>query len=295
MVAGISHPTGTAAIVETPSDSNRDDHLIRMWIHGKSEHTQRNYRRIVAEFRAFVSKPLRDVTLGDLQDYADSLTEKAPGTQAVTLAAVKSLLGFAHKLGYTPFDVGRALKLPKAQERLGERILDESSVQAMIHTEPNRRNRAMLRLLYYSGCRVSELVALCWRDVQPRDDSGQIVLWGKGSKERTVLLPESIYAELVALRGNAGADDPVFRSRKGGRALSTVQVRDIVRKAARRAGIDKPVSPHWLRHAHCTHSLERGCPIHLVSATVGHSNVATTGRYLHARPSDSSARYLGGA
>lgn len=293
MIAEIA-PT-TERRIELPADASRDDHLIRMWIHGKSPHTQRNYRRIVAGFRAFVDVPLAGVTLSDLQDYADSLTEYAPGTQAVTLAAVKSLLGFAHKLGYTPFDVGRALKLPKAQERLGERILDESSVQAMIHTEPNRRNRAMLRLLYYSGCRVSELVALRWRDIQPRDDSGQVVLWGKGSKERTVLLPESIYTELVVLRGGASPDDPLFKSRKGGHALSTVQVRDIVRKAARRAGIEKPVSPHWLRHAHCTHSLERGCPIHLVSATVGHSNVATTGRYLHARPSDSSARYLGGA
>jgi integrase/recombinase XerD len=275
-------------------DDNRDDQLIRMWLHGKAETTQRNYRRIIGEFRAFVAKPLGSVTLGDLQDYADSLTG-AVSSQAVTLAAVKSLLGFAHKLGATRFDVGRALKLPKAPSRLGERILDEPTVLAMIHSEPNRRNRAILRTLYYSGCRVSELTALHWRDVQGRDDSGQLVLWGKGGKERSVLLPESVYAELVRLRGASGPDDPVFRSRKGGRALSTVQVRDIVRKAARRVGVDKPVSPHWYRHAHCTHSLERGAPIHLVSATVGHSNVSTTGRYLHARPSDSSARYLSGA
>jgi integrase/recombinase XerD len=51
-------------------------------------------------------------------------------------------------------------------------------------------------------------------------------------------------------------------------------------------------SPHWLRHAHATHALERGAPIHLVQATLGQASVATTGRYLHARPTDSSARYL---
>jgi len=54
------------------------------------------------------------------------------------------------------------------------------------------------------------------------------------------------------------------------------------------------VSPHWLRHAHALHSLERGAPIHLVQATLGHTSVATTGRYLHARPTDSSARYTSG-
>jgi integrase len=52
------------------------------------------------------------------------------------------------------------------------------------------------------------------------------------------------------------------------------------------------LSPHWLRHAHATHALERGAPIHIVQAALGHASVATTGRYLHARPTDSSARYL---
>lgn len=65
-----------------------------------------------------------------------------------------------------------------------------------------------------------------------------------------------------------------------------------MRQAARTAGIALAVSPHWLRHAHATHALDRGAPIHLVQATLGHVSVATTGRYLHARPSESSGKYL---
>ncbi len=57
-------------------------------------------------------------------------------------------------------------------------------------------------------------------------------------------------------------------------------------------GVDKDVSPHWLRHAHASHALDRGAAVHLVQATLGHSSVATTGRYLHARPTESSSRYL---
>jgi integrase/recombinase XerD len=57
----------------------------------------------------------------------------------------------------------------------------------------------------------------------------------------------------------------------------------IVRQAARRAGIGLAVSPHWLRHAHASHALDRGAPIHLAQATLGHAGVSTTGRYLHAR------------
>lgn len=83
----------------------------------------------------------------------------------------------------------------------------------------------------------------------------------------------------------------MFGSRKGG-PLSVRQVRNVVAAAARRAELTAPVSPHWLRHAHASHSLDAGAPVSLVSSTLGHASVATTGRYLHARPSDSSARYL---
>jgi len=65
-----------------------------------------------------------------------------------------------------------------------------------------------------------------------------------------------------------------------------------VRKAARDAGILADVSPHFLRHAHASHALDRGAPIHLVQATLGHASVATTGKYLHARPTESSGKYL---
>ena len=85
-------------------------------------------------------------------------------------------------------------------------------------------------------------------------------------------------------------DAPVFTSRKGG-SLDTRQVHRIVRAAGERVGVEG-VSPHWLRHAHASHALERGAPIHLVQATLGHASVATTGVYLHARPTESSGRYL---
>jgi hypothetical protein len=74
--------------------------------------------------------------------------------------------------------------------------------------------------------------------------------------------------------------------------LDRGRVRKILRNAAEQAGLDGPISPHWLRHAHASHALDHGAPIHLVQATLGHSSVATTSAYLHARPGDSSARFL---
>ena len=85
---------------------------------------------------------------------------------------------------------------------------------------------------------------------------------------------------------------PSSEGDKGGRHLDVSQVYRIVAAAGERASIQGKVSPHWLRHAHASHSLDRGEPIHLVQQTLGHSSVATTSRYLHARPNDSSALYL---
>jgi len=106
-------------------------------------------------------------------------------------------------------------------------------------------------------------------------------------------------AEAGAQRGApsgapSGPDHPVFCSRKkrGGGRLRPLAVLRVVRQAARRAGVDLPVSPHWFRHAHASHALDRGAPIHLVQATLGHASLTTTGRYLHARPKDSSSRFL---
>jgi len=159
--------------------------------------------------------------------------------------------------------------------------------------EPDPRNRTLLRLAYAGGLRVSELVALRWRDLRPREEAGQVTVFGKDGKTRAVLLTPATWLELAALRGSRGGgeDDPVFRSRQGG-SLDPRQVRRIVLAAAKRAGLDTAVSPHWLRHAHASHALDWGAPVHLVAQTLGHASIATTGRYAHARPTDSSARYL---
>ena len=274
------------------SQADNDAQVVGLWLHGRSRHTQRAYRANAERLFIFTGKPLAHVTLGDLQAFRDSLMSLAPSSQAQTLAAVKSLLAFARKVGYIPFNVGAALQLPKAKNTLAERILQESEVHSMIALEPSQRNRLILKTLYYGGFRVSELCGLRWRDLQARGEEGQMTVFGKGEKTRAVLLPASLWSELLELRCGADDDDPVFRSRLKGHELDQSQILRIVRAASRRAGTEKNVSPHWLRHAHASHSLDRGAPIHLVQATLGHASVATTGRYLHARPTESSGKYL---
>lgn len=272
-----------------------DEQVIAIWLHGRSVHTQRAYRADIERFLARAGKPLPAVTLADLQQFADSLSGLAPASRYRTLSAIKSLLAFAHRTGYLPFDVGRALRLPAVRNQLAERILPEADLHRILSLEPDSRNRAILTLLYASGIRVSELCGLSWKDLQPNGEGGQISVFGKGGGTRAIQIPASVWKRLTGLRTpKAGAADPVFRSRKreNGGVLQPLAVFRIVRKASIRAGIELPVSPHWFRHAHASHALDRGAPIHLVQATLGHASITTTGRYLHARPNDSSSRFL---
>jgi integrase/recombinase XerD len=287
----VADPAPAAVSLFIPADTS-DEQLVELWLHGKSPHTQRAYRTEVGRFLSFVARPLRMVTLVNLQDYAESLGG-APATRIRALAAVKSLLTFGQRTGFLTLNVGAALKLPPRKDTLAERILDEAEVHTLLAREPGHRNRVLLRLLYRAGLRVSEIAGLCWRDTHARDDGGQVTVFGKGGKTRTVLLPADVWRDLVSLRGGASLDDPVFCSRRGGH-MDTSAIFRLVLHAATRAGLEARISPHWLRHAHATHALERGAPIHLVQATLGHTSVATTGCYLHARPTDSSARYTSG-
>ena len=276
------------------SQADSDRHLIKLWL-GKhaSRHTRQNYARHARRFLAFVAKPLVEVRLGDLQAFAASLEHQAPASRANAIAALKSLFTFAQEAGYLRFNVGAAMKAPPVKNTLAERILGEMDVLRMLALEPERRNRVLLTLLYAGGLRVSELCGLKWRDLAERDGgAGQVTVFGKGGKTRAVLLSATTWRQVTELRAGADPDASVFVSRKGGHLVPSA-VHRIVKAAAARAGISAEASAHWLRHAHASHSLERGAPIHLVQATLGHASVATTGRYLHARPTDSSARYLG--
>ena len=276
-------------------DGSQDRKLVELWLAMKtSSHTRRAYAADAGGFLEFVQKPLSWVTLSDLQAWAGHLGQGSlkPASQNRALTAVKSLLSFAQETGYLPFNVGVAVKLRPNRDNLAQRILEESEVAKLIEGAPEGRNRVLLKLLYVSGVRVSEVCGLKWCDALPRQDGGQITVFGKGGKTRTVLLKPKVWQQLLAIKGEAKAVDPIFRSRKGGGALDVSQVRRIVYAAAREAGLEQKVSPHWMRHAHASHALDRSAPIHLVQATLGHASVSTTGRYLHARPTESSSFYL---
>ena len=147
------------------TQADNDAQVIALWIHGRSPHTQRAYRANAERLLALTGKPIANISLCDIQAFADTLSRLAQSSRAQALAAIKSLLAFAHKIGYIPFNIGAAVQLPKAKNTLAQRILHEPEVHRMIDLEPIQRNRLILKTLYYGGLRVSELCGLRWRDL----------------------------------------------------------------------------------------------------------------------------------
>ena len=323
-------PTPLPPGATVPAQATSDEQVLRLWLHGKAPGTRRGYLRDTAEFFDRLTSiykanpfPLHRLRLEDLQRYASELEGRkseqsdrplSEATRARKLAAIKSLISFAHEIGYLPFNVGKALRPPKVRRRLAQRILSESEVHRLLAASPGPsllalRNRVLLRLFYASSGRVSELGRLVWdevmeREVPGRGTCGQINLFGKGEKERAVLVSPETWEEILELKerleaeGKALVTDPVFPSRKRDREtgrpghLDPSQLWRIVKQAAKRAGLKKLPSPHWIRHAHISHALDRGAPVHQVRETAGHASLATTTAYSHAKPGDSSGLYL---
>lgn len=287
----------STALAPGLTSATSDDDLVDSWLRvkgSKSRNTTSAYAFTANQFRAFFNfRPLRTLTVEDVQDYADSLRASSASTQRARLFAIKSLLSYGQKTGYLQFNVGAAIQAPARKNTLAERFLTEEDIFKLIHAETNPRNRLLLRLLYVSAARISEALALTWKDMMPREEGGQVTLFGKGGKTRHVLIPNPLWSDLQNER--RGEDEPVFTSPKSnGKAVSRKTGWYIVKSAVKRSGINWKASCHWLRHAHATHALKRSADIKLVSSTLGHSNVSTTNAYLDVQPGESSSTYLMG-
>jgi site-specific recombinase XerC len=188
----------TIAPTPIPPDIT-DAELVALWLHGKSPHTIRAYSDDVAAFQRFTGKPLRATYLSDLQRYADSLVG-APATRGRRLKTLKSLLSFATRMGYLPFNAGAAINGPALQQKLAERILSERQVFALLEAVEDRpRDHALIQLLYNGdngGLRVSELVTLRWRNLV----EGVANVTGKGRTTRVLpALPVTLATSLRAV------------------------------------------------------------------------------------------------
>jgi len=240
----------------------------------------------------FLQKPLTAATIEDATRFYEWLRAKnySLASQKQKLDIVGGLFEFAREMEVVTRNPFRLIQRPKAKATLSERILTPDEVQRLIAAADTERNKALLQMLYFSAGRVSEVITLKWADLKEREGGGQVTLYGKENITRAILIPSPFWEELNAHRSKSR--DFVFPSVKTNSHINRKTVWYIVNQAGIRAGLGSNVSPHWLRHAHATEALENGAPLHLLKESLGHRSIATTAKYLHTRPMESSSNYL---
>lgn len=266
---------------------------------GVSAHTESNYRRDVNRYLTWLERAgitdLKQVTARDVEAYVADLRRGVDGARALSTSSAARALVVArglHKFGVAEgvldADVAAEVTPPKQGERLPD-TLSVQEVEALLDSCPTEtpvgvRDRALLELLYATGARVSELLGLNVDDVQ--DSEGVITVTGKGNKQRLVPVGKhaqaAVSAYLVRVRPAfaTGKSHALFLNTRGG-ALSRQSAWTVLKQAAQRAGIEKEISPHTLRHSFATHLLEGGADVRTVQELLGHASVTTTQIYTH--------------
>ena len=297
---------GNAGNYDMVSRDTTDEMLVYQWLHtGKratSPRTQALYMRIWRAFSASVGAPLQALTLTDLQTWRESLTG-APATQRVHIAAIRSLFAHGQKVGYLRFNPSVMLATPPVGETKHRRVVSRDNMVRILDACHTAQESALLRVLYSSGARVSEVLALQWQDVTPRVNSeggnaGAVlhIVCGKGSKSREAGIDAVAYGALDVLRDGAPDTAYCFATRTG-KALDRQRAHRVIKDVMRRAGLKDGAgktterkekdaaglpSAHWFRHSHATHALAAGANVVDVQTQLGHSSLATTTGYAHA-------------
>jgi integrase/recombinase XerD len=264
---------------------------------GLSRETIRAYMSDLGRFATFCSDSARltdvkEITRTEILDFLELEQELglAPTSLARRLVSIKVFLRYLHREGRIDDDVAHVLEGPRLWQLLPD-LLSAAEVERLLAAFPDRgdlldrRNRVLLETLYSTGMRVSELVNL--RPAQLDLERGLVRVVGKGDRERLVpagrRAVDALRVYLAEIRpglDKSGRAEVLFLSRRG-RRLTRVRVWQIVKEAARQAGLTKNVHPHTLRHSFASHLLAGGADLRVIQEMLGHADIGTTQIYTH--------------
>ncbi|MEN9626418.1 MAG: hypothetical protein RL557_746 [archaeon] len=237
-----------------------------------SPYTLRNYLNYNKQLLECASKQPQEITGDDVKIFlADNMNESASSSVIVFLSAIK--FAYAALLSRDPT---LGIKRPKNQKKLPT-VLTKQEVSLLFENCTNKKSRLIMELLYSSGLRVSEIVNLKPKDIDFNEQRGW-VREGKGKKDRMFILSEKLSRKLKRFIENNAEWTYLFSQHK---PLTTRNIQKIIQKTAQKAGINKEVHPHTLRHSFATHLLDSGVDIRKIQFLLGHSSIATTQVYTH--------------
>lgn len=279
-----------------------EDH-IKDFVHyltvekGLAKNTIVSYERDLRSYTAYLQKVeqlnlLNEVNRAHLLQFLGHLKQngKSAKTLARHVASIRAFHQFLLREKICEQDPAVHLETPQQEQRL-PKVLSLSEVEALLEAPKSNspfdlRNRAMLELLYATGMRVSELIQMKLDDLHLA--MGFVRCIGKGDKERIIPIGQTAIKVMEAylvngrprLRSTKHRSNALFLNHHG-KAMSRQGFWKILKKIAVEAGIEKPLTPHMLRHSFATHLLENGADLRAVQELLGHVDISTTQIYTH--------------
>jgi integrase/recombinase XerD len=288
-------PAGKASSpAPAAADPLIDRFIDAVWLEdGLARNSLVAYRRDLDGLATWLTRRKASLAMAGEPELNAYFAEQHAGTRATTanrrLAVLRRFYRWAVRDGLVAQDPTVRLKGAKVPPRF-PKTLSEAQVESLlaapdVQTPLGLRDRAMLELLYATGLRVSELVAMTMLNVSLQE--GLVRVIGKGSKERIVPLGEEArrWIERYLAEGRPAmldgrVADALFVTQRGG-GMTRQMFWVLVKRYAVRAGIEAPLSPHGLRHAFATHLLNHGADLRVVQLLLGHADISTTQIYTH--------------
>ena len=280
-----------------------DQFIDYYWLStGASKNTLAAYRSDLKIFNKWLAgKSLISVNSKHIQDYFSDRQKNniSSSSQARILTCLHSFYQYLLANQLIKKDPTEQLSQPKLEKKLPvflniqevEKLLEAPSSSSLF----GQRDRAMLELLYSCGLRVSELINLSYHNINLKEEF--IRIHGKGNKERVLPMGEVAIDYLMKYETNArpmllknGQSDSYFLSNRGS-AMSRQNFFYIIKAYANQVGIDKPLSPHSLRHAFATHLVQKGADLRSVQLMLGHSDISSTQLYTHIQNAQLKAQH----
>jgi integrase/recombinase XerD len=280
-----------------------DQFIDYYWLStGASKNTLAAYRSDLKIFNKWLAgKSFILINSKHIQDYFSDRQKNNIGssTQARILTCLHSFYQYLLANQLIKNDPTEQFSHPKLEKKLPvflniqevEKLLEAPSSSSLF----GQRDRAMLELLYSCGLRVSELINLSYHNINLKEEF--IRIHGKGNKERVLPMGEIAIDYLMKYETNArpillknGQSDSYFLSNRGS-AMSRQNFFYIIKAYANQVGIDKPLSPHSLRHAFATHLVQKGADLRSVQLMLGHSDISSTQLYTHIQNAQLKAQH----
>lgn len=248
---------------------------VELKISKNSDHTIKGYVQANQKLLEYANKSPNQITEEDVKMYVAEKMEKTAASSVILfLAAIK----FAYST-ILKKDPTKNIKRPKREKKIPT-VLTKEEIKKLLDSFDTRKSILMTSMLYACGFRVSELTNLKVNDLNFEEKIGH-VRSGKGKKDRIFNIPDFLLKDLQkqVKKQKEKNQEYLFTGPKG--QLSSRNLQKMIQKAAQRAGIQKDVHPHTLRHSYATHLLENGTDIRIIQELLGHSDISTTQIYSH--------------